>query len=102
MEEQPAAGGDGGQGSVDAASDLAAAREARSQRLLQILHLFEPAKVKKVDAILDAHTGEEEIYIAALVAKYQPKLEQLEPDPKTWKTGGANTYQMLPERDLGD
>jgi len=72
------------------------------QRLLQILHLFDAPKVKKVDAILDAHLGEEEIYIAALVAKYQPKLEQLEPDPKTWKTGAANTYQMLPEQDLGD
>ena len=29
-------------------------------------------------------------------------VEQLEPDPKTWKTGGANTYQMLPERDRAD
>ena len=72
------------------------------QRLLHLLHLFEPHRAKKVDQILDQHEGSEEIFIAQMVEKYKPKLEQLEPDPKTWKTGSANTYQMLPERDLGD
>jgi hypothetical protein len=34
--------------------------------------------------------------------KYRPQMEKAEPDPKTWKTGADNTYQMLPGRDLGD
>jgi hypothetical protein len=47
-------------------------------------------------------SDEIEELITKLLRKYKPAIEKMEPDPKTWKTGSDNTYQMLPSRDLGD
>ena len=66
------------------------------------MKIFEPSKVMKVDKILEKYRGQEEFLIAMYMDKYKAALEKREPDAKTWKTGAPNTYQMLPQRDLGD
>ena len=60
--------------------------------------------VNKVDNLLANYDGREELLIAYYMQKAKPLMEAREAshDPKTWKAGEGNTYQMLPGFDLGD
>jgi hypothetical protein len=44
------------------------------------------------------YNGREELLIAYYMEKYRPQMEKSEPDPKTWKTGADNTYQVRRKR----
>lgn len=74
-------------------------------RLLALLRFLGQANlVQKIDNLLSNYEGREELLIAYYMQKAKPLMEQREAakDPKTWKAGENNTYQMLPGFDLGD
>jgi hypothetical protein len=60
--------------------------------------------VGRVDSLLANYEGREELLIAYYMQKAKPIMEAREAakDPKTWKAGESNSYQMLPGFDLGD
>jgi hypothetical protein len=73
-------------------------------RLLANLKIFSPDMVPRVDELLEKYKGREEALIAYYMQKAKPALERAAAaaDKATWSGGTANTYQMLPKRDLGD
>jgi len=74
-------------------------------RLLALLKfLGQHGLVHKIDNLLANYEGREELLIAYYMQKAKPLMEAREAsrDPKTWKAGEDNTYQMLPGFDLGD
>ena len=77
-------------------------QRGRLMALLRFLGLHN--LVNKIDNLLLNYEGREELLIAYYMQKAKPLMEQREAsrDPKTWKAGENNTYQMLPGFDLGD
>ena len=71
-------------------------------RLWEALKICEPHK--NPDLLLQRHPGQEEELIEQKTKLAKEHMEQMEAHDasQTWKSGAKNTFQMLPQMELGD